>query len=148
MTEAKPSSESELGQSEKSLAQRKTRQKAAIREVFSSVGRPLGPFEVLEFAQPKIKGIGIATIYRNIKALLEEGWLTTVELPGEPSRYEVAGKEHHHHFSCRICNRIFEVPGCPIPVKPQLPAGFVSESHEIVLYGFCNQCPHPVAHAN
>jgi Fur family transcriptional regulator, ferric uptake regulator len=128
---------------EKSIAQRNTRQKAAIRDVFESVGRPLGPFEVLEFAKPKIKGIGIATIYRNIKALLEEGWLTTVELPGEPSRYEVSGKEHHHHFSCRNCKRIFEIPGCPIPVKPKMPPGFVTESHEIVLYGFCPQCPPP-----
>jgi Fur family ferric uptake transcriptional regulator len=46
----------------------------------------LNPNEVLELAAAGHEGIGIATVYRNIKNLVEEGWLTTVELPGESAR--------------------------------------------------------------
>lgn len=120
--------------------QRNTRQKSAIRDVFEAMDRPLGPQEVLDHASSHTKGIGIATVYRNIKALVEEGWLTAVDLPGEPSRYEVAGKDHHHHFHCQKCGKVFEVPGCPIHVKPLLPPGFVTTSHEVVLYGRCDVC--------
>lgn len=120
--------------------QRNTRQKSAIREVFEAIDRPLGPQEVLDHASLQTNGIGIATVYRNIKALVEEGWLTPVDLPGDPSRYEVAGKDHHHHFHCQNCGKVFEVPGCPIQVKPLLPPGFVATTHEVVLYGRCDVC--------
>src|SRR5436190_11626770 len=121
-------------------SQRNTRQKGAIREVFTSVDRPLGPQEVLDLAGSSIEGLGIATVYRNIKMLVEEGWLTPVDLPGEPSRYEVAGKAHHHHFHCQTCGKVYEVPGCPIQIKPILPKGFVATAHELVLYGKCDLC--------
>jgi len=124
----------------RNVLQRNTKQKAAIREVFTEMDRPLGPQEVLEHAGGQIEGLGIATVYRNIKALVEEGWLTPVDLPGEPSRYEVSGKAHHHHFHCQVCKRVFDLPGCPVQVKPQLPDGFVALTHELVLYGNCDQC--------
>lgn len=124
----------------KTVLQRNTRQKAAIRDVFVALDRPLGPQEILEHAGSKIDGLGIATVYRNIKALVEEGWLTAVDLPGEPSRYEISGKEHHHHFHCVTCKRVFDLPGCPIEVKPKLPVGFVASKHELVLYGKCDVC--------
>jgi Fur family ferric uptake transcriptional regulator len=133
-------SPSENSARDNKAAQRNTRQKAAIREVFLATDRPMGPQEVLTEAAKLISGLGIATVYRNIKALVEEGWLAVVDLPGEPSRYEVAGKAHHHHFHCRACDKVFELPGCSLAIKPNLPKGFVSTSHEIVLYGTCAAC--------
>lgn len=121
-------------------AQRNTRQKAAIRQVFLQSGRPMGPQEVLEEAAKEISGLGIATVYRNIKTLVEEGWLISVDLPGEPSRYEIAGKEHHHHFHCRSCDKVFELPGCSLALKPHLPKGFTATAHEVIVYGTCAVC--------
>ncbi|HEY1216970.1 MAG TPA: ZIP family metal transporter, partial [Bryobacteraceae bacterium] len=62
--------------------QRSTRQKSAIRSAFEGADRPLSPQQVLQLAQTEVGGLGIATVYRNIKALLEVGWLSAVELPG------------------------------------------------------------------
>lgn len=121
-------------------ANRNTRQKAAIREVFEASDRPMSPQEVLADASARIEGMGLATVYRNIKALVEEGWLTPVDLPGEAPRYEVSGKEHHHHFHCQACDKVFELPGCSLTAKPALPKGFVAVSHEIVVYGLCALC--------
>lgn len=120
--------------------QRDTRQRRAIRRSLEEAGHPLSPQELLEAAQVHVEGLGIATVYRNLKHLQEEGWVATVELPGEPARYEVAGKEHHHHFHCRECDRVYEVEGCPGNLRSITPAGFELESHEFVLYGLCDGC--------
>ena len=123
--------------------QRKTQQRAAIRKTFEDAGRPLSPREVLDSAQDETPGLGIATVYRNIRALVDGGWLNSVGLPGAPDRYEVAGKHHHHHFHCRECDAVFEVEACPKDVGELTPEGFEVESHEIILYGLCSACaPH------
>lgn len=120
--------------------QRKTRQRDAICEALERADRPLSPQEIHDAAQDSVPGLGLATVYRTIKALVEERWLRVVELPGAPSRYEVAGKAHHHHFHCRECDRVFEVEDCPGGLKHLAPAGFQHETHEIILYGLCPSC--------
>ena len=75
-----------------------------------------------------------------LKALVEEGAAVAVELPGEPARYERAAAGHHHHFRCRACARVFEVPGCARGIPALAPAGFEVDGHELVLYGRCAPC--------
>jgi Fur family ferric uptake transcriptional regulator len=120
--------------------ERRTRQRDAIRRVFEEAGRPLGPAEILEAGRAHVGGLGIATVYRTVAQLVETGWLTPVELPGEPPRYEVAGQAHHHHFRCRVCARVFEIHGCPGQLEEMTPPGFALERHEVVLYGLCETC--------
>ncbi len=120
--------------------ERDTKQRRAIREVFTREHRPLSTDEVLASGQDLVPSLGIATVYRNIKALLSEGWLHPVELPGEPARYEQSGRPHHHHFICRTCQQAFDVEACPKDVEHLAPAGFRVEDHELVLYGRCPGC--------
>ncbi|GMW02804.1 MAG: transcriptional repressor [Candidatus Hydrogenedentota bacterium] len=119
---------------------RDTSQRRAIRQTFLDAGRPLSPQEVLDASKDAVPNMGIATVYRNVKNLTEEGWLVPVELPGEPPRYEVSGKEHHHHFSCRVCGGVYELEGCPGNLSKIVPTGYKLERHELVLYGLCNSC--------
>ena len=120
--------------------ERSTRQRQAIRNVLEEVGRPMSPAEVLDAARSKVPRLGIATVYRTLGGLVDEGSIIPVALPGEPPRYEVAGKGHHHHFHCRTCGKVFELEGCPADLSSLTPAGFRLESHEIVLYGRCSTC--------
>ena len=120
--------------------QRQTRQRDAIRAALAAANRPLAPQEVLVAARAELPSLGIATVYRTLKALLDDGWLRAVELPGAPPRYEVAGKSHHHHFHCRVCDGVFEVEACPGGIRGLLPGGFRLERHEIILYGLCAHC--------
>lgn len=120
--------------------ERKTRQRDAIRRVFEELDRPLGPAEVLEHGRGRVRGLGMATVYRTIGSLVDTGWLVPVELPGEPPRYERAGAAHHHHFRCRVCACVFEIHGCPGDLRDLAPPGFQLEHHEVVLYGRCQQC--------
>lgn len=120
--------------------ERNTQQKQAILKAFEKVDRPLAIQEILELAQKDCPGLGIATIYRNVKGLVTDGQLVPVEIPGVAPLYETPGHSHHHHFSCRGCQKVFDVEKCGLNIKSLLPNGFTLESHEILLFGFCDSC--------
>ncbi|MEM9883876.1 MAG: transcriptional repressor [Planctomycetota bacterium] len=119
---------------------RQTRQRTVIRGVIEHANRPLAPREVLDLARAELPGLGIATVYRALRAGGEEGWLTPVELPNGPTRYEPAGKRHHHHFECIECAAVYDVEGCPGRLAPLVPEGAELTGHEIILYGRCADC--------
>jgi len=121
-------------------AERHTRQRAAIRRALETEQRPLSPAELLAAARRDVPGIGLATVYRTVKALVDEGTAVAVELPGESARYELTPTRHHHHFRCRRCARVYEVPGCARGITALAPAGFEVDGHELVLYGRCGEC--------
>jgi Fur family ferric uptake transcriptional regulator len=120
--------------------QRETKQRDAIRLVFEQHAPPLLPGEVLRLARREVPSLSLATVYRALNALAREGVIQPVALPAEAPRYEKAGKRHHHHFVCRRCRRVFEVPACAGSMRRMVPAGFVMDDHEITLYGACADC--------
>ncbi len=122
---------------------RRTDQRDAICAVLAVAGRPLAPQEVLEAAQNKVPRLGMATVYRNLKALLSEGWITALERPGGGTLYELAARDHHHHFHCQTCGRVFDVEGCVAELEHGLPPGFSVTGHQVLLYGRCDHCNQP-----
>ncbi len=122
-----------------SRPQRKTKQQAALRQVFEEAEAPLSVEELHERACKKIEGLGIATVYRQLRTLLEEEFILLLNVEGE-TFYERAGLGHHHHFRCNGCGKLFDLEGCPGKLNDLLPQGFKLESHEITLFGRCASC--------
>jgi Fur family transcriptional regulator, ferric uptake regulator len=120
--------------------QRDTAQRRAIRDVFRREARPLSPEEVLKGGQASVPSLGIATVYRSIKGLIEEGWLKTVDLPGDRTRYELSATPHHHHFVCTRCGQASDIEDCPSDVESLATEGYQVEAHELTLYGACPAC--------
>lgn len=121
---------------------RTTRQKEAIKAVLKDQDRPLLPNEIQQIALQSVPSLGIATVYRSIKKLMEEGQVCCVEIPGQPPRYESTEKGHHHHFHCRQCQTVFDLQKCIEGLKKLVPSGFQVTDHEIILYGLCKRCAH------
>ena len=120
-----------------------TRQRQAIHGVIERAGRPLGAREVLQAAQREVPTLGLATVYRAIKELTDAQAIRAVVLPGAAPRYEMAGKDHHHHFHCRTCDGLFEIEGCvsgAATLADLVPEGFTLDTHEVILYGRCATC--------
>ncbi len=111
-----------------------------MRRAFQKAGRPLSAREAHELAGARMPGIGIATVYRAIRRLMDEGALATVDIPGVGAHYEMTGGAHHHYFYCTDCGRVYVVEGCPGRMSALLPEGFVMERHDIVLHGRCAGC--------
>lgn len=127
---------------------RQTRQREAIARVLTAAARPLRPYEIRELAQAGGENLGMATVYRELKVLVERRELSVVELPGHSSTYyEKAGEGSRCYSFCRTCERVFSTPweNHAQPLDKILPAGFQMaglkvESSLVVLYGRCREC--------
>ena len=73
---------------------RMTKQRLAILNCFTKeLQRPMSIEEVLSAVAETIPGINLSTVYRNIKILIADSKLRSVELPGGGVRYEMLKKE-------------------------------------------------------
>lgn len=119
---------------------RRTDQRRIIRKVLEDNARPLSIQEVFDLSRQHFPALGIATVYRNIKDFAEKGFIQTIDLPGGPARYEVNGREHHHHFHCDSCDRLFDIPHCSGGIDSS-PEGYDVLRHEVLFFGRCPDCP-------
>lgn len=119
---------------------RQTRQRLAIEAVFRAESRPLSPSEVHLGAQRLVPGIGLRTVYRQLKDMAKEGAIVGVDYPGQPLRYEWTTSGHRAHFICHSCGKVYaleiEVPD----VEVESPEGFLMTGQETVFYGTCPAC--------
>ena len=124
------------------LGERQTPQREAILRVISSAPGPITIEQIHEHSKKSQKNIGVATVYRTVKLLLDSGRIQPIILPDGQTRYETVNPEHHHHFRCRECDRVFDLPDEIVEEleKITLPNGLVVEEHELTLLGTCPQC--------
>jgi Fur family transcriptional regulator, ferric uptake regulator len=127
---------------------RHTKQRAAIQAVMEQAHHPLLPQEILQASQASVPNLNLATVYRNLNALVDEGLITTVHLPNQATRFERCG-HHHHHFVCQACEKVFDIHECSDVFNRMVPQGFQVQRHELTLYGQCPTCsstPHAAQH--
>jgi Fur family transcriptional regulator, ferric uptake regulator len=122
------------------MNERRTTQKEAVKMAFTEATHPLTPQELLAAGQRHSPTLGIATVYRAIRALTADQTVIAVALPGESPRYELSEMEHHHHFQCRQCSKVFHLHGCMGDFQKLLPSGFQLDDHDVTLYGKCADC--------
>jgi len=115
-----------------------TRQRSAVQKTLEDAGRPMTPAEIWTVARSLSPGLGIATVYRALRILMDMGAVEVVEIPGAPPHYERKHPQHHHHFLCEHCQRVFEVEACTSGIDQLAPAGFTVKRHSLTLYGVCN----------
>lgn len=120
---------------------RTTRQREAVSRALREVNAPVSAKQILVLASKYVQGLGLATVYRTLKLLIEVGEAKSVDIPGMSPLFEVAGKGHHHHFVCTRCETVFELTGaCCGHFEDLAPAGFQTVAHELSLYGTCQKC--------
>jgi Fur family ferric uptake transcriptional regulator len=126
-------------------SRRDTVQQRAVRRAIEHAGRPLSVQQTHEIALIDSPGLGLRSVYRILNRLIEDGVIVPVTVPGMPDHYELASvaAEHHHHFRCESCDRVFDVDACPGGLSRMLPAGFKLSGHEVSLWGSCAECASP-----
>lgn len=119
---------------------RNTQQRMAIETVLEAAEHPLSPHDIHDRATLILPGMGIATVYRAIRSLLDENQIVPVEVSGKPPLYERANLAHHHHFHCEACGEVTPLTGCSLSANYKLPRGFDAISHEVLFRGTCAGC--------
>jgi len=118
---------------------RDTRQRRAIRAALAGASGPLTSNQIYLIARHGLPKLSNVTVYRVLHAMESEGLIAVVVVPGESPHYELS-REHHHHFFCRICRRIFDIP-CDGHKRTRISAPlFKVEEHQVVLLGRCVDC--------
>jgi Fur family ferric uptake transcriptional regulator len=120
---------------------RRTKQREAIERAIAIAAGPLSPREILTRAAVEVPKLSLATVYRTLHRLLDEGLVASVSIPGHPDRWESAATAgHHHHFHCDRCDAVYNIPGCVPGVDQLAPRDFVVTGHELLLTGTCGRC--------
>lgn len=86
--------------------------------------------------------IGLATVYRQLNALVDSGAADTVRLDGQ-QLFRLCGDDgHHHHLVCRKCGKTVEIdpPSEAWLRKIATNHGFTVESHTLEVFGLCPDC--------
>ena len=118
---------------------RATPQRRAMLECLEREDRPLSVEEIHEYSQKILPKIGLRTVYRNIRELVEAGQLLGVDYAGQPTRYERVTGRNRPHFICRKCDRSFYLEeDTELPVT-YTSGGFKVEWAEVILYGLCGR---------
>jgi Fur family ferric uptake transcriptional regulator len=87
--------------------------------------------------------LGLATVYRTLGLLAEEGVIDQLShRPGELC-YRWCGQGHHHHLVCSSCHRVVELDDCEL--EPWLERiarehDFVTTGHRLEVSGLCPDC--------
>jgi Fur family peroxide stress response transcriptional regulator len=83
-----------------------------------------------------------ATVYSALQALRKVGLVREVLLEEGVSRYD-ANVRPHHHFRCRCCGAIEDIPWDLFQsIKlPDLRPGLRAERYEVTVEGLCDRCP-------
>ncbi len=91
---------------------------------------------------PKLN-IGIATVYRTLSLLEENGLVSSISLGVQGKKFEIANKPHHDHLICEGCGEIIEFENPKIEKLQEEVAkenGFLLTNHLMQLYGLCQKC--------
>lgn len=117
--------------------------RAVLETLRGSASHPTAQevYDEVRRVRPKI---GLATVYRILRQLAEQGVIKVWGYGSESARYDARTHRHDHAF-CTECGALLDVP-----VEIELPreslekaaraTGMEVGSHEVRIYGRCTSC--------
>ena len=136
----------QLGRAGELLAEsglRSTRQRATVLAELLAEPDDVTAQQLHERLRARGERLGLATVYRTLDLLAEEGVVDALShRPGELC-YRLCGEGHHHHLTCSSCHQVVELDECEL--EPWLERiseahGFVTTGHRLEVAGLCGDC--------
>lgn len=118
---------------------RRTEQREAIVEALRASDRAVTAQEL----HGELDGVGLATVYRNLQRLADEGTAETLRRENGEQAFLICAGGHHHHLTCRVCGRVERVRDCRLDDWARSVArehGFGEVEHRAELVGICRSC--------
>jgi Fur family ferric uptake transcriptional regulator len=119
--------------------------RAAVIEYLDEQQCCRGAQEIHEALAARGSTVGLASVYRALDGLVEQGLLQRIDFGDGIARYEPvrAGHEHHHHLVCESCGKVETFHDAPLEraieaIEKQ--TGYDVTSHDVVLRGACADC--------
>ena len=126
----------------KSYNLKATPQRLEILNAIESLGHA-NIDEIYEIAKKRHSTMSLATVYKNVTALLEKNVLKEVSLNNSKSKYEII-KDNHAHLVCKECGEIQDIDfNQEIKENSKSLANsnsFEFNDLELNIYGVCKKC--------
>ena len=120
---------------------RVTQQRVAVLEYLLTTPRHPTAEEVGSAVNRAVPTASRASVYNVLHSLKESGLIDELVLDDAVSRYD-ANLDRHHHFICRACGAVEDVPWQTFreAPHPRLADGRIVEDYTVTLRGICPPC--------
>ncbi len=122
---------------------RPTRQQAAVAEMLGRSEEFTSAQTVHARLRDAGEGVGLATVYRALQAMVEAGAVDVLRTDDGEAVYRACSTHHHHHLVCRGCGRTVEVEGPAVERWADAVAAendFSDVTHTLEIFGTCADC--------
>lgn len=121
---------------------KRSRQKEVILQILQNTKEHPDADKVYEEVRKHIPKISLATVYRNLSKMVDDGTIQKLDVDSETVHYD-ADTSIHYHMVCKSCERIDDIPAGDFTeyvnrVKRNYD-GRIDE-HSVVFYGLCKKC--------
>ena len=92
---------------------------------------------------PAYPSMSLATVYNNLKVLIDEGFVVELKLSNDNTTYFDFMGHHHLHVICESCGKIIDFVDGDIPTikrEAQEQTGFEITRAQLLIYGLCPEC--------
>ncbi|MBP2621278.1 Fur family transcriptional regulator [Streptococcus panodentis] len=91
---------------------------------------------------PQYPSMSLATVYNNLKVLMEEGFVSEIKVPNDMTTYFDFMGHQHLNVICEKCGRIadmdIDIPD--VKHEAELQTGYRIAKSQRTVYGLCPQC--------
>jgi len=127
----------------RSRGYRITPQREIIVEAIAHSGHHINAEEVFSHVQERTRSVNIATVYRTLDLLVEQGLASRIDLGEERVIYATYQHGPHIHLVCRQCGQVIDANQDMLSVlNRQLQAEyqFAADLQHISVVGLCSDC--------
>lgn len=118
--------------------------KKILNVLISYAGQHLLAQDIYEILKEEGSKVGLATIYRTLDLLEDEGIITKRKFNDDSAYYEINAKGNkHHHLICKSCGKVIEVNDLlqsDIEERLWEEEDFSVEDLSLQIYGSCAEC--------
>lgn len=124
---------------------RLTKTRRAVLEMFAATHTPLSVPRIL--AELECHGISVnkTTVYRELEQLEKIGIVKSLLLQDRKQYFELATRDHHHHFVCMECEKVEDILFNETDLSRQetllaQQKGLSIFRHSLEFFGLCKMC--------
>jgi Fe2+ or Zn2+ uptake regulation protein len=123
------------------ISRRSHQRDVVLDAVRSTMEHPTADW-VYRRARRQLPRISLATVYRNLQQLVDEGLIHELQATGQAARFD-ANIDRHYHVRCLGCGRINDLPlsvDDGIERRARSAIDYQILGHQVEVHGLCPAC--------
>lgn len=133
------------------MAARQASSHERIVTLLKQLDREISAQELYIELRHQNQSLGLATIYRTLKALQKEGVIQARTLNSGESLYSLVATEQQHYLTCVRCSQSIPVEDCPVCYMAATlckSLSFKVYYHTLEFFGLCSECSQQIEAAS